>query len=100
MKALLAGVMLLLAAPEAFAMGQADLERAIRNYRAVIEGRQRLQDLTPAERAEVEEIDRRVRDGRPPRGTPEERCRERELNRSGGRPSALELELINLRCRD
>ena len=100
MKILLAGLMLLLSASEAFAMGQADLERAIRNYRAVIEGRQRLQDLTPAERAEVEEIDRRVHDGQRPHGTPEERCRERELNRSGGAPSTLELELINLRCRN
>lgn len=85
--------LVLLAAP---AMGQVNVDRAIRNYRAVQAGQIRLQDLTPLEREEVAEVDRLSRAEPGARLTPEERCLRR--NRTSETPSPLEQRLLDLKC--
>jgi hypothetical protein len=50
--------------------------------------------LTPAERAQIIDIDRRLRDDR----TPRERCIDEQVEHHGGSPSALDWEVIELAC--
>ena len=89
-------VSLLLLAPSALA--QVNVDRAIRNYQALKQGAKGPEDLTPAERAEVEEVDRLLRQRRADRANSAEQCRKDEARWSGGEPSELERRLIDLRC--
>lgn len=100
MKALLIASFVALAVPGAGALAQTapGTEQAIQVYQDVLQGRRRLEDLSPADRARLAEIDRLVRARQPARGTPAERCRAEELRRSGGNPTELERRIIDLRC--
>jgi hypothetical protein len=75
---------------------QVNVDRAIRNYRALQSGQIQLQDLTPLEREEVAEVDRLIRADARDRLSPAERCLRR--NRTSERPSPLEQRLLDLKC--
>ena len=99
MKIIEAAALALIAMSAAPASAQAELERAVRNYLAVIRGEVRLESLSPRERAEVAEVDRRLRAPHRPVVASAEQCREDEIRRrGGGQPSALESDLIDLAC--
>lgn len=87
--------LLMLASPAA---AQVNVDRAIRNYQALLQGQKGLEDLSPAERAEVEEVDRLLRQRQSDRANSAEQCRKDEVRWSGGEPSELERRLIDLRC--
>lgn len=80
------------------AAAQVNVDRAIRNYQALMQGQKGLGDLSPTERAEVEEVDRLLRQRRPDRTHSAEQCRKDEARWSRGEPSELERRLIDLRC--
>ena len=85
----------LAAAPAA---AQIDLARAEANYRALLTGQTSLARLSPIELAEISELDRQARrDAARPRLSALDRCRLTNRPKIGA-PSALELEVIDLKC--
>lgn len=85
------------------ASGPADLGydgylRARATYRAAARGEISLDELSLRQRAELAEIDRRIRNGETFERSPRERCFEAETRRHGGTPSALDREVIELAC--
>ncbi len=85
------------------ASGPADLGydaylRARATHQAVVRGKISLDELSPRQRAELAEIDRRIRNGEIFERSPRERCFEAETRRHGGTPSVLDREVIELTC--
>jgi hypothetical protein len=72
------------------------MDRALRNYQAVLQGREQLVDLPLPERSEVIELDRwlRSREGI----VPSETQRECKARIASGTPSQLEEALLDLKC--
>lgn len=95
---LFAGLSLLLAAQAGFDPGA--YQRAVENYRALANGQATLGDLTPQERADVAELDRRLREEEADLRTPRERCIDEQVAHHGGSPSDLDWQVIDLACSD
>ncbi len=74
-----------------------DLPCAEANYRALLTGHATLATLSPAEIAEVAELDRAARAADRPPLPARERCRLQNWPKDGT-PTALELEVIDLKC--
>lgn len=73
-----------------------DLQRAQRNYVAIVEGSKRLGDLSPAEQIEVRQLDENLRDGEMrPKDTRAECIRK---NATSDNPSPLERSVLDLKC--
>ncbi|MEQ9662651.1 MAG: hypothetical protein RLN87_08905 [Parasphingopyxis sp.] len=79
-------------------MSNADYLNALNAYRAVARGEISVNQLTPQQRADILEIDRRLREGELPRGTPQERCIDEQVRQHRGDPSQLDWEVIDLAC--
>jgi hypothetical protein len=96
MKLLLVAALALNIASGAPPLRGTDLDRALRNYKAMLAGQKQLVDLPPRERRDVIELDRwlRSRDGIVPSET-KEQCEERLASPS---PSQLEEALLDLKC--
>jgi hypothetical protein len=81
------------------AVNQDFLEQAKSNYQEILNGQKQLSQLSPKELAElrafVELLSRRTK-----ALTPAERCVADELRRSGGSPTALHQQIIDLKCRE
>lgn len=94
---LLAGIAALMAASQ-FTFDPGAYQQALHNYRNLANGQIQLQDLTPRERAEIAEIDRRLRNAEADLRTPRERCVDEQVAHHGGSPSTLDWEVIELAC--
>jgi hypothetical protein len=83
----------------ATASAQVDVPRAVRNYQAVVRGEIQLHDLSPAEQAEVREVDRRLKAEREgPPETQAEKCRRQRAERAETPSSELERAITDLAC--
>ncbi len=91
------GLSVLLAASQ-FTFDPGAYQHALQNHRNLANGEIQLQDLTPLERAEIAEIDRRLRNSETDLRTPRERCIDEQVAHHGGSPSALDREVIDLTC--
>src|SRR5690348_13542701 len=89
-----------LLASAATAWAQVDVPRAVRNYQAVMRGEIQLHQLSPAEQAEVREVDRRLKAerGEGPPETQAEKCRRQRAERAETPPSELERAITDLAC--
>ena len=81
--------------PDAAALS---VERAWRNYNAIVGGTRQLWQLSPIELQEVMLLDRDVRGLEPDRRSPREKCLDSELDRLGAPPTELALRSIDLKC--
>ena len=93
---LFAGLLLSAAAASA----QVNVDRAVRNYQALARGEIQLHQLSPAEQAEVQEVDRRLKAerGEGPAETQAEKCRRQREARAESPPSELERAITDLAC--
>ena len=78
--------------------GARGVERAWRNYNAIVGGTRQLWQLSPIELQEVMLLDRDVRGLEPDRRSPREKCLDSELDRLGAPPTELALRSIDLKC--
>ena len=76
----------------------ADVDRAVRNYQAVVNGTRPLAQLTPEEVRELAELDAQIRNQALDRRTPRQRCIDAELARLDDEPTELALRTIDLKC--
>ena len=76
----------------------ADVDRAVRNYQAVVNGTRPLAQLSPEEVRELVELDARLREQALDLRTPRQRCIDAELARLGREPTELALRTIDLKC--
>ena len=78
------------------ALAQSNVERALQNYRGMLAGKTQLYNLSPQERADVLELDRKLRSYQPIRKSEtREQCKERLASAS---PTGLEEALLDLKC--
>lgn len=73
-----------------------DLDRALRNYRAILAGQTQLFNLTLRDRRDVIELDRWLRSQG--RISPSETKEECKANLASESPSSLEEALLDLKC--
>lgn len=88
---------------QAQAQTQATLDRFARardNLIALREGRRSVNEFSPQELQDVLDLDLRVRGNYPDTRSPRQRCVDDEVRRARGEPSALEWQVIRLKCRD
>lgn len=76
------------------------IAQARNNLEGVINGTIAIGALTQAELLDVIELERQLRARERETRKPEQRCVDREVSRFGGRPSALERRVIDLKCRE
>ena len=76
------------------------IAQARANLEGLINGTIAVGALTPAELQDVLALESQVRGRERDTRTPEQRCVDREVSRFGGRPSALERRVIDLKCRE
>lgn len=76
------------------------IARARSNLEGLISGTIAISALTQAELQDVLALESQVRGRERDTRTPEQRCVDREVSRFGGRPSALERRVIDLKCRE
>jgi len=76
----------------------ADIDRAWRNYQAVLSGTRTLAELTPEELREVAALDAQARGQVLDQRSPRQRCIDSELARLEREPSELALRTIDLKC--
>jgi hypothetical protein len=76
----------------------ADLDRAMKNYQAVVTGAIPLARLTPEEVRELIELDAQLRRQELDQRTPRQRCFDAELARLSREPTELALRSIDLKC--
>ena len=78
------------------ALGQADVDRAVHNYQLLLARQKQFYQLTPQERADVLELDRKLRSGETIRAKEtKEQCIERLGSEN---PTHLEQALLDLKC--
>jgi hypothetical protein len=74
--------------------------RAQANLEGLINGTIAIGALTQTELLDVLALENQLRGRERDTRTPEQRCVDREVSRFGGRPSALERRVIDLKCRE
>jgi hypothetical protein len=73
--------------------------RARDNLVALRDGRLSVADLTDLELQDVLDLDRALRERSFETRTPQQQCVDDEVRRAGGKPSRLEWQVIDLKCR-
>lgn len=91
---------LVLSAATQFTLDPGAYQRAVEHYRALAGGHIQMGDLNAQDRADVLELDRRLRNGEADLRTAYERCVDSQVTHHGGSPSALDWEVIALACGD
>ena len=72
--------------------------RAVANYRALLRGTRRLEDLDGVERREIAELQREIRAMDINPGTPREQCIAEQTAARGGNVTDLAARIIDLAC--
>jgi hypothetical protein len=88
--------LLLADAAQAAPVTSVQLQRAEANYRALMDGRKQLSDLSPVELKEVRDLLALAHRTPPIAPETKARCLEREASRDG--PSHLERAILDLKC--